>query len=116
MKRRIVIVRKLFSQRMDIGKSFVGHKKSMKVVTGKTNLRGWLLTKRIHHCSKLLGADGSIPVFVKQRKSLKAMLSEKIKKYQSYVIYEIKTIRGFDFWTILSISTSLNSAVCSSVK
>ena len=81
MKGRIVIVRKLFSRKMDIGKSLVGHKNSMKVVTGKTNLRGWLLTKRIHHCSKLLSADGSIPILVKQRKSLKAKLSEKVKTF-----------------------------------
>ena len=38
-----------------------------------TNLRGGLLTKWIHNCTKFLGADGSIPVFVKQCKSLETV-------------------------------------------
>ena len=61
----IVILSKLSSQKVDIGKSLVGHKNNMKVETGKTNLRGWFLTKWIHNRSKLLGADGPISIFVK---------------------------------------------------
>lgn len=61
----IAILPKLSSQKVDIGKSWVGHKNNMRLETGKTNLRGWFLTEWIHNCSKLLGADGPISIFVK---------------------------------------------------